>query len=69
LFNGIEWSTDSVFGKTLKRLKESNLSYFVMKKMIDIDTQEDLKKWNNNYIGELLHPVKIFLESNNLIYE
>ena len=40
-----------------------------MKKMIDIDTKEDLKKWNNNYIGELLHPVKIFLESNNLIYE
>ena len=69
IFNGIEWSTDSVFGETLERLKKSNLSYFVMKKMLDIDKKEGLKKWNNNYIGTLLHPVKIFLESNNLIYK
>ena len=69
LFHCMEWSTDSVFSKTIERLKGENLSYFVMEEMIDIDTKEDLKKWNNNYISALVHPVKIFLESNNLIYE
>lgn len=69
LFHGMEWSTDSVFSKTIERLKEEKLSYFVMEEMIDIDTKEDLKKWNNNYISALVHPVKIFLESNNLIYK
>lgn len=69
LFHGMEWSTDSVFSKTIERLKGENLSYFVMEEMIDIDTKEDLKKWNNNYISALVHPVKIFLESNNLIYK
>jgi len=63
LFKEMEWSTNSVFSKTLERLKQNNQSYYVMEKMNDIDTKKDLQKWNSNYKDSLLHPVKSFLES------
>ena len=45
LFSGIEWSGDSVLKKTIKKLKHLGISYFLLDKLIDIDTQEDLKLW------------------------
>jgi len=69
LFDGIEWSTDTVFSNTIAKLEEGNHSYFVMEKMIDIDTKEDLQKWNSNYKSAFPHLVKSFLESTNIISE
>jgi rSAM/selenodomain-associated transferase 1 len=66
LFDGIEWSTNIVFKKTIERLEKENKSYFVMEKLIDIDTQEDLKKWKKKKISTVSNPVKRFLESFNL---
>lgn len=65
LFDGIEWSTDSVFSKTVKRLEKGNQSYLVLEKLIDIDTREDLVNWKNNIKNCDTNPVKIFLDSNN----
>ena len=69
LFDGIEWSTDTVFSNTIAKLEEGNHSYFVMEKMIDIDKKEDLQKWKSNYKSAFPHPVKCFLESTNIISE
>jgi rSAM/selenodomain-associated transferase 1 len=66
LFDGMEWSTDSVYRKTIESLKRDNQSYFVLEKLIDIDTKEDLKKWGNINKSAFSKPVKSFLESNKL---
>ena len=67
LFHEMEWSTDTVFSKTVERLKQINSTYRVVEKMIDIDTKEDLKKWSNNNKTVISHPIKNFLKSNSLI--
>ena len=46
IFSDINWSTDEVFEKTIKALKDLNKSYAVLEKMIDVDTIDDLKKIN-----------------------
>jgi rSAM/selenodomain-associated transferase 1 len=66
LFDGMEWSIDSVFNKTIERLEKEHQSYFVLEKLTDIDTKEDLNKWKNNNKSEVSNPVKSFLESFNL---
>jgi uncharacterized protein len=45
LFEGINWSTDQVFGKTMQRLNDLKLSSYLLKKLIDIDTADDLIEW------------------------
>jgi len=67
LFNEMEWGTSEVLSKTIDRLKKNDQNYFIMEKMIDIDTKEDIKEWSENYKSESSHPVKSFLVSNNLI--
>lgn len=42
LFRDIDWSTERVFGQTIKKIQKNNLSCVVLKTLADIDTQEDL---------------------------
>ncbi len=65
LFSGIEWSTDSVFDNTIKKLNNSKINYFILDELIDIDTLEDLQNWLKRYKGDAAHPVKVFLQSYN----
>lgn len=48
LFDGIEYSTSSVFSDTIKRIKELGLSYHLLPVLSDVDTEEDLIEWINN---------------------
>jgi rSAM/selenodomain-associated transferase 1 len=63
LFTGIEWSTDSVFDNTIKKLNNSKVNYFMLDELTDIDTLEDLQNWLRHYKGDDSHPIKVFLES------
>ncbi len=65
LFSGIEWSTDSVFDDTIKKLNNSKIKYFMLDELTDIDTLEDLQNWLRHYKGDASHPIKVFLESYN----
>jgi hypothetical protein len=43
LFDGIKWSTETVFTETLKIFKINNLNYSLLPTLVDVDTEEDLK--------------------------
>ena len=45
LFDGVQWSTGSVFGETLTRLHELQASYFILETLTDIDTFEDYEEY------------------------
>ena len=45
LFDGIEWSSDQVLNRTIGIITQHKLKYFMLPKLIDIDTEEDLNKW------------------------
>jgi hypothetical protein len=65
LFSGIEWSTNSVFDNTIKKLNNSKIKYFVLDELTDIDTLEDLQNWLKHNKDDAAHPIKVFLESYN----
>lgn len=44
LFQNITWSTESVLEETITRAKSKNLSFVLLKELIDLDTLEDLEK-------------------------
>ncbi len=44
LFEGIQWSTDAVFGQTLALANEQKLRVKLLSSLKDIDTAEDLKQ-------------------------
>jgi len=64
LFEHIEWSTDVVFEKTLDKLKGKGMSYYLLKELTDIDTEEDLLNWLHKPVVDDNHPVKLFVEKN-----
>lgn len=43
LFQEIDWSTDRVLSQTLNVCEEKNLSVFLLRELMDIDTEEDLR--------------------------
>jgi hypothetical protein len=43
IFDGIEWSTSSVFSQTLTRIQAINKQFYLLPPWYDIDTPEDLK--------------------------
>lgn len=45
LFSEIEWSSGSVFIRTISELEKSKVSYSLLDEMVDIDTAEDLNSW------------------------
>ena len=48
VFEGIEWSTDTVFAETLKRMEDADLKVHQLPQRRDIDTLTDLR---NLYLG------------------
>lgn len=48
LFDGIEFSTDSVLRNTLNEIEKLKLNYQTLPQLQDIDTEEDLITWLNN---------------------
>ncbi len=54
VFYGINWSTNTVFNLTMKIFKQNKYNTYILKKLNDIDTIYDLKKFikqnkNNNF--------------------
>ena len=47
LFTGIPWSTDAVFGETMRRARESDLRVAVLRELSDVDTVSDWEQWLN----------------------
>ena len=45
LFDGIEWSSNQVLKRTIEIITQNKLKYFMLPRLIDIDTEEDLNKW------------------------
>ena len=45
LFEGITYSTNNVFGETIKIAEQNSLSYQILDSLLDIDTEEELIKW------------------------
>lgn len=45
LFDNIEWSSISVLSETIKKIKAKKLEVFMLPRLIDIDTEEDIQKW------------------------
>jgi len=46
VFEDIKWGTDSVFNDTLKNVRTNKMKYKLLKKLDDIDTLEDLEKYD-----------------------
>ncbi len=42
IFDGIEWSTPSVFSQTLTKIKTTNKQFYLLSPWYDVDTPEDL---------------------------
>jgi rSAM/selenodomain-associated transferase 2 len=57
LFFSMEWGTENVFEKTMERAKKRNLSVFVLGRLSDVDTPEDLPVWDlvsNQFISVVI---------------
>jgi uncharacterized protein len=61
-FEGIEWSTDSVFKETINKLKTNKVKTKTLPVLSDIDTVEDLKKWGIKNQGMKQHPLTKLIE-------
>ena len=61
IFEGINWGTETVFNSTIKKLDHKNVSYKMLKKLMDIDTKQDLLNWFHN--SDNNHPIKKYVES------
>ncbi len=48
LFEKIQFSVNTVLSQTILEVEKLGLSYFILPKLQDIDTEEDLKNWLNN---------------------
>jgi len=63
LFENIEYSNSQVLNETIKKLNENNLSFCILNKLIDIDTEEELNKWlSDPKVSELKRDVKLFYQ-------
>ena len=45
LFTTMPWSTDRVFGETMRRARESNLRVATLRELSDVDTAADWERW------------------------
>ncbi len=45
IFQGINWSTDTVLSETIDKFNSINYSYKLLRSLIDIDTEQDLINW------------------------
>ncbi len=51
LFREINWSTHQVLNETLQKINNLKISYYLMGKLTDIDTANDLHEWMKNING------------------
>jgi hypothetical protein len=63
LFSGIEWGTDSVFERTIKKLEDKNIRTKILEPWMDIDTYEDLRMLSKDNAFEGSKTFK-YLEKN-----
>ena len=49
LFHGISWSTEKVYDQTLAAAEMSGLSVHALRPLRDIDTEDDLRRWQENH--------------------
>lgn len=61
LFNNIPWSSEEVLNKTLNIINQQDLKFSLLPKLMDIDTEEDLKIWYSKMNINNPHPVKEFI--------
>jgi len=50
LFEDIAWSTDRVFDQTMEKIQKNNLSFDILKNLVDIDTQDDLYRYKSDFL-------------------
>ena len=48
LFEGVAWSTETVYEQTIAKVKAANASYFELPKLHDIDYEEDYLRWKKS---------------------
>ena len=60
LFEEINWSTSRVLNETLKRLENLKLSNYLLNKLIDIDTADNLSEWIKTKKDSLNEPLVEF---------
>lgn len=68
LFSGIEWGTDSVFERTIKKLDDKNIKTNILKPWLDIDTYEDLKILSKNNAFEGSKTFKYFEKNPEILF-
>ena len=55
LFSGIEWSTEKVLEDTVEKCGNLNLSYSLLERLHDIDTERHLMEWlGDNNSGNII---------------
>jgi hypothetical protein len=64
LFSDIRWGSDSVFDKTIKKIRQHKVDFYILEELIDIDTKDDLLRWYSKSTGVDNHPVCLFINSN-----
>ena len=47
LFTAMPWSTDAVFGETMRRARESGLRVATLRELSDVDTAVDWERWRS----------------------
>ena len=48
LFDGVAWSTETVYEQTVQKIKDANATYFELPRLHDIDYEEDYLRWKNS---------------------
>jgi len=65
LFKNIPWSTEHVFEKTLRAINERKYSVAFLPELMDIDTEDDVRRWVTR--SPVHHPVSVFIRSRSLM--
>ena len=64
LFSGISWSTPNVLQKTIEKVREAGLDYYLLKELQDIDTIDDIRDYYHKHRAERNNRFIDFLESS-----
>lgn len=54
LFTAMPWSTDAVFGETMRRARESGLRVATLRELSDVDTAADWERWRKRPVSETI---------------